>query len=135
MKKVIIGVAIVVVLGAVGYFAAKGMYGNGSSDSSDTSNTDSNSSSGSKAVATNTVKIEGFEFSPSKITVKKGTKVTWTNKDTVAHTVTQTDDKSSLNSPQLQTGKSYSFTFDTVGTFSYYCSLHPHMTGSVEVTE
>jgi len=93
------------------------------------------SSSSSTAVATDTVSISNFSFSPSSITIKKGTTVTWTNRDNVAHTVVETDGKTGPGSQSIDNGKSYSFTYNTVGTFAYHCSIHPDMTGMVTVTE
>ncbi|MET0779679.1 MAG: cupredoxin family copper-binding protein [Candidatus Saccharimonadales bacterium] len=85
---------------------------------------------------TDAVKIENFTFSPLAITVKKGTTVTWTNKDSVSHTVTADKDTATgPNSELIPQGQTYSFTFDTVGTFSYHCKPHPNMTGTVVVTE
>lgn len=92
-------------------------------------------SGSSKPTATNSVTIENFAFSPANITVKKGTTVTWTNKDSTAHTVTENDGKNGPDSSSLDQGKSYSFTYDTVGTFKYHCSFHPNMVGTVTVTE
>lgn len=91
--------------------------------------------SGTQATATNSVNIENFAFSPANITVKKGTTVTWTNKDSVAHTVTETDNLNGPKSSTLATGKSFVFTFDTAGTYHYHCSIHSEMTGTVTVTE
>lgn len=81
-----------------------------------------------------TINITGFAFSPSALTIKKGTKVTWINKDSAPHTVTSLSG-SILNSPTLNTGKSYSFTFTNTGTFDYQCNFHTSMTGSITVTE
>jgi plastocyanin len=91
------------------------------------------SSSSSKAVATDTVAIQNFAFSPETITVKVGTKVTWTNKDSAAHTVTG-DNNDGPASGTLAQGASYSFIFSKVGTFNYECSIHPSMKGTVIVT-
>ena len=77
--------------------------------------------------------IQNFSFQPPKLTVKKGTTVTWTNKDSVGHTVT--GDNGGPASALISQGQSYSFTFDTVGTFAYHCQPHPMMKGTVEVTE
>lgn len=90
------------------------------------------SSSSTTPTATSTVTIQNFDFSPSAITVKKGTTVTWINKDSSAHTVTA-DDKS-FDSGTIAAGKSYTHSFDTVGTFAYHCSIHTSMKGSVIVT-
>jgi amicyanin len=77
------------------------------------------------------VKIDNFTFSPSPLKVKIGTTVTWTNQDDIPHTVVATD--KAFKSSALDTDDSYSFTFATVGTYEYFCSLHPHMTGKIEV--
>ncbi|HEY9712347.1 MAG TPA: cupredoxin family copper-binding protein, partial [Chroococcales cyanobacterium] len=98
-------------------------------------NSNSSNSSSSTPVATNKVTIQNFAFSPADITVKKGTAVTWTNGDSVTHTVTETDSQTGPNSGDLAPGKSYSFTFDTAGTYHYHCSIHTEMTGTVTVTE
>ncbi|HEU5364413.1 MAG TPA: cupredoxin family copper-binding protein, partial [Hanamia sp.] len=100
-----------------------------------------NKSSGSNNSSTNTggtttantVVIKGFAFSPSSLTVKKGTKVTWVNNDGPAHTVTATDNGNTFNSGTINPGGSYSFTFTTTGDFNYNCSIHPQMLGSVHV--
>lgn len=83
---------------------------------------------------TTTINISGFSFSPSAVTIKKGTKVTWINKDSAPHTVTSLSG-GTLNSPTLTTGKSFSFTFTDTGTFDYQCNFHTSMTGSITVTD
>ena len=80
------------------------------------------------------VEIEDFAFTPATLTVKKGTTVKWTNKDSVSHTVTG-DESGGPDSALLAKGESYSFTFNTVGTFAYHCTPHPSMTAKVVVTE
>jgi plastocyanin len=97
------------------------------------SNSSSSSSSSSKAVATDTVAIQNFAFSPATIKVKVGTKVTWTNKDSAAHTVTG-DNSDGPASGTLAQDSSYSFTFSKAGTFTYACAIHPSMKGTVIVT-
>ena len=79
------------------------------------------------------VSIASFAFSPATMTVKKGTKVTWTNNDQAPHTVT--GDVSGPSSPTLANGASYSFIFTNEGTFQYHCNFHPSMKGTVTVTE
>lgn len=81
---------------------------------------------------TNAVSIKGFAFNPSSLTVSVGTTVTWTNDDSVAHTVTS-DSGSELTSAQIAPGQSYSHTFSTAGTFSYHCAIHPSMKAQVVV--
>jgi plastocyanin len=78
-----------------------------------------------------TVKIDNFSFTPQTLTVRAGTKVTWINKDDVPHTVTSTD--KTLKSPVLDTDEQFSHTFSAPGTNSYFCSVHPHMTGKIIV--
>ena len=77
------------------------------------------------------VKIDNFNFTPPALTIPVGTKVTWVNKDDVPHTVTS-DDKF-FGSRALDTDDKFSFTFQTTGTYSYYCSVHPKMIGKVIV--
>lgn len=88
-----------------------------------------------QAVATNEVEIEDMAFKPADITIKKGTTVTWTNKDSLSHTVTETDSQTGPNSSPLSQDESYTFTYNQAGTFTYHCSIHPEMTGKVVVTE
>jgi plastocyanin len=83
------------------------------------------------ATATNAATIKGFAFQPDVLKVEVGAKVTWTNDDTVAHTVTA--DTNSFASGNLQPAGSFSFTFTRPGTYAYHCSIHPSMHGSVVV--
>jgi plastocyanin len=85
------------------------------------------------ATAPDAVTIDNFAFGPAAITVAAGTKVTWTNRDDEPHTVTSADDPKLFKSAALDTGDSFSFTFDKPGTYRYFCSIHPHMTGTVVV--
>ena len=79
-----------------------------------------------------TIKISNFVFSPAVVTVAPGTAVTWVNEDDIPHTVVA-DDKKMFRSKVLDTGDKFTFTFATAGTFGYFCSIHPHMTGKVVV--
>jgi plastocyanin len=85
------------------------------------------------ATAPNTVIIDNFAFGPATVTVAAGTKVTWTNRDDEPHTVVSADDPRVFKSGALDTGDAFSFTFDQPGTYRYFCSIHPHMTGTVVV--
>jgi plastocyanin len=87
----------------------------------------------SPAPAAASVAIKNFAFSPSKLSIKAGTKVTWTNGDSMAHTVTS-DSGSTLNSGSIASGQSFSFTFATPGTYAYHCAFHPSMKGTITVT-
>ncbi len=80
------------------------------------------------------VQISGMAFTPSTITVKKGTKITWTNKDGYNHTVTA-DDGSTFNSGNLSDGGNFSFTPSVEGTINYHCSIHQGMKAKIVVTQ
>jgi amicyanin len=77
------------------------------------------------------VTIDNFTFSPQTLTIKAGTKVTWMNRDDIPHIIASTT--KAFKSPALDTDDSYSFTFTTAGNYEYFCTLHPHMTGTVVV--
>jgi plastocyanin len=77
------------------------------------------------------VKIDNFTFGPAELTVKAGTTVRWTNRDDIPHTVVSPDKV--FKSKVLDTDEQFSFTFSTPGTFPYFCSIHPKMTGKVVV--
>ncbi len=74
-----------------------------------------------------------FTFGPAALTVPVGTTVTWINKDDIPHTVVSTDDPKAFKSKVLDTDEKFSFTFSKPGTFPYFCSIHPKMTGKVIV--
>ncbi|MFA5967275.1 MAG: PQQ-dependent sugar dehydrogenase [Patescibacteria group bacterium] len=76
------------------------------------------------------VSIKNFAFSPATLTIPVGTKVTWKNEDAMLHTVTS---QGNFDSGNLTQGKEFSFTFNTKGTFSYICTLHPFMKGKIVV--
>jgi plastocyanin len=83
--------------------------------------------------ATRTVLIQNFSFKPAHITVKRGTRVTWINKDMTKHTATASN--GAFDSGILRPGQSYSHTFKTAGrTNKYHCEIHHSMRGSVTVT-
>ncbi len=79
------------------------------------------------------IAIKDLKFSTPTVSVKKGTTITWTNKDGIGHTVT--GDNGGPNSSLLTQDATYSYTFDKIGTYKYHCSPHPFMTGEVVVTE
>jgi amicyanin len=86
------------------------------------------------AAAGNTIQIKSFAFNPATLTVKTGTTVTWTNEDSVPHTiVTDTGAPVAISSDTLSNGASYQFTFTQPGTYAYHCSIHPSMKGTVVV--
>jgi plastocyanin len=78
------------------------------------------------------VSIQNFAFEPAGLEVARGTLVTWTNRDSTAHTVTsgtnRSPDRKFASTPIAQNG-TFSFTFGEAGTFEYYCDFHTRMTG------
>jgi amicyanin len=79
------------------------------------------------------VKIDNFSFGPATLTVAAGTTVTWINRDDIPHTVVSADDPKAFKSKVLDTDEKFSFTFSKAGTYPYFCSIHPKMTGKVVV--
>jgi len=94
----------------------------------------STNSGSSDSTAANKVEIKNYTFSPTSITVKVGTTVTWTNTDSVHHTVTA-DESEGPKSEPFGKGETYSYKFTKAGTFTYHCEPHPYMHGTVVVTE
>lgn len=85
------------------------------------------------------VVIKDRAFSPSRVTIKKGTTVKWVNKDFMGHNVVSDSNAPAGGPPQdaslLNKDQVFEFTFNTVGVFSYHCTPHPDMTGTIEVTQ
>lgn len=77
------------------------------------------------------ISIESFAFNKQTMTIALGTKVRWTNKDAVTHTVTS--DNGKFSSPNIEPGKTFDFSFNEIGTFSYHCTPHPTMIGTITV--
>lgn len=77
------------------------------------------------------VKIDNFTMSPKTITVAPGTTVRWTNADDIPHTIVSDDH--AFKSKVLDTGDQFAYTFATAGSYNYFCSIHPHMTGTIVV--
>jgi plastocyanin len=133
---------LVIALLAVAFVGACG--GNDNSSSSDTPSSPTTTTTPVADKATVTMKL--IAFKPDAITVAAGTAVTWKQTDPGFHTVTSgtveqgtggvtEKPDGAFDSGQLATGKTFSFTFTTPGTYSYFCSVHPAtMRGSVQVT-
>ena len=81
--------------------------------------------------ATIEVKIDNFTFNPQQVTVHPGDTVTWVNHDDIPHTVMSKGQV--FRSRALDSDDTFSFTFTAPGSFAYFCSLHPHMTGTIVV--
>ena len=77
------------------------------------------------------VKIDNFSFGPQTLMVSVGTTVVWTNRDDIPHTVVSTDGV--FKSKVRDTDEKFSYTFTKAGTYPYFCSVHPKMTGKVVV--
>ena len=100
------------------------------SGSTDTTSADAPSDAPAEATAP---VIEGFAFDPQEISITVGDEVTWTNNDGTAHTVSADDD--SFDSGNLDSGATFSQTFDEAGEFAYHCNIHSSMTGTVTVSD
>jgi plastocyanin len=77
--------------------------------------------------------IDHFAYDPETLTVPAGTKVTWLNHDDVPHTATSSATPRAFDSGAVDTDETYSTVFASRGTFTYFCALHPHMTGTIVV--
>ncbi|OLE14075.1 MAG: amicyanin [Acidobacteria bacterium 13_1_20CM_4_56_7] len=77
------------------------------------------------------VRVDNFTFGPDTLTVPVNSTVTWVNKDDVPHTIASSDRV--FKSKALDTDDKYSYTFAKVGTYAYYCSIHPKMVGKIVV--
>ena len=135
-----LAIAVVALLALAGCGSIANSYGNASKHKSTSGGAAAAmpaASSPAAAVAPatgHTVAIQNFAFAPQTLTVKAGTKVTWTNSDSTPHTVTSTDGPSTSASPnglfdsgQLASGASFSFTFAKAGTYYYECTIHASM--------
>jgi len=79
------------------------------------------------------VQIVNFQFNPPALTVKAGTKVTWTNKDSATHSIKDTSQLATPVSPDLGMDSTFSITYGQPGSYSYICGIHQYMSGSVQV--
>ena len=79
----------------------------------------------------------GF-YIPLNLEAPAGTAVTWVNDDSVPHNIQSQDDDGRVtdlfNSPPMDTGDRFEFTFEEEGTYSYFCSFHPWRVGTVTIT-
>ncbi len=86
---------------------------------------------GTASIETPSIEISKFAFAPKEITVAPGTKVTWINHDETPHAISAAD--KTFLSKAMDTDDRYEYTFASEGDFSYFCTLHPFMTGIVHV--
>jgi amicyanin len=149
MNKTVVGVFVaIVVLASIGV-AAMNMNKKDDSSNNTTSQTTetqaetqnqthaSEQNTQNQTESTSDVTIKNSAYSPAKITVKVGSKVTWTNQDSMQHNVAPDEDYGDefRGSELLNRGETYSFTFNQPGTYTYHCTPHPFMHGTVVVTE
>jgi len=88
--------------------------------------------SASAAPRDNRIEIKDFAFTPQTITVKSGERITWINHDEEPHTVVSVE-KQFKKSPALDTDEEFSVITGAPGTYTYFCSVHPKMTGTIVV--
>jgi plastocyanin len=125
-NKIIIGVVLVViVIGGLYYFNKKQYQ----PTQQQPVNQQTATQKPENKVEANAITIENFSFNPSTLTVKQGTKVVWTNKDSATHTIKA----DTFNSQDIAQGGTFEFTFDKKGSFDYSCGIHPSMKGKVIV--
>jgi plastocyanin len=89
---------------------------------------------GSSGAGQNKIEIKDFAFNPQTIKVKSGEKITWINRDEEPHTVVSVE-KQFKKSSALDTDQEFTITAGAPGTYTYYCSVHPKMTGTIVVTQ
>ena len=143
MKNILVALVILVIIGAGTYYFVfndtdkSSGYGLESSQNTqptpDISVTTSNNPEIS-TVGEVTINIKNFSFNPQIIIIKKGTKVTWVNNDSVRHSVVSSGNNL-FNSPLISQGQSFSFVFTNALSVDYYCGPHPTMKGKIVVTD
>ena len=85
------------------------------------------------AAGAHDIVVDNFSFAPAAASVPVGSTITWTNRDDVPHNIVSTE--RTFKSPVLDTGERFTHRFDAPGTYKYFCSLHPKMTGQIVVTQ
>jgi plastocyanin len=80
-----------------------------------------------------TIVIDNFSFSPAQLSVAAGSTVTWENHDDMPHTIVNDATPREFRSAPIDSGEHFSQTFAKPGTYKYFCSIHPHMTGMIVV--
>lgn len=106
------------------------------SSGTNTDKSDTTDTAKSEVIESSNVTYKNFDVAPKTIKVKKGTTVTWTNEDSAKHDVTPDTETAEFKASELfGKGETYKVTFNTVGKYTYYCSPHPYMKGTIEVVE
>jgi len=130
-NKIIIGaILVVIVIGGFLYFTQKQYQTSQPQPSTQASSMQQAATQPAQTgTEAGTVTISNFAFNPATLTIKQGTKVTWTNQDSAAHKIKS----ATFNSGDINQGEKFEFTFDSKGSFDYSCSIHPSMTGKIVV--
>ncbi len=125
-SKILIGIIIVLVIGG-------GIFWYVTTNNSQQQNTMNQTqvTPTTTSMGKNQIQIQNFKFSPDTLTVKVGDGVTWTNNDSIDHSATADDN--SFDTGLIATGKSGNITFNKAGTYTYHCSIHPTMKGTIIV--
>ena len=89
---------------------------------------------GSSGAGQNKIEIKDFAFNPQTVTVKSGEKITWINRDEEPHTIVSVE-KQFKKSTALDTDQQFAITAGAPGTYTYFCSVHPKMTGTIVVVK
>ena len=134
-KKLLIGIVIIgVLIIAIGafYFYKQYTPSQTFTDTSQPTPLPDASQPSPDASQTNNIEIANSAFSPAELTIKVGDTITWTNRDSASHTVTS-DSGTEISSDSLSNGQTYSYTFNTAGTFEYHCTIHPSMKAKIIV--
>lgn len=134
--KVFIAISVVALVGVAAFVIIRGLSQDSPAAGPAVNEVNSSVTGGEQDSSAVSIEISNFAYAPSKRTVKKGTTVTWTNRDRMEHDIAPDNPTASFaKSPLLGRGESYSVTFHEVGTYTYHCSPHPYMTGEIEVVE
>lgn len=129
----LVAVLIILVVAAA-FFMSNPVNNPSPSGNQGTNNTNPSGGQG-PTTSTASVSIKNLAFDPTPINIAAGTTVTWTNNDSVTHTVTSDSDSSeSFDSGHLAPGATFTHTFNNAGTISYHCTIHPFMHGQVIVS-
>jgi plastocyanin len=132
MKNLLAVTSLAVALAAAGCGSSDNSGSSSSTDAMSTSSTAGSSTTSVQPTGGNVaVDVKGFAFTPTSLTVKKGTKVEWENYDSVAHDVVADD--GTFKSGSLNKGDKFSYTADKPGTYSYVCTFHPNMKATLTV--
>jgi len=137
MKKITVAVVVIFVLGTLvggGYLLAKKLQTGVNAPEETTEPTSTEASSQTPPITLDaeqpeTITIKEFTFNPDRLTIKKGTTVTWINNDSATHKISS----DSFNSQNFNKGEKFEFQFNETGTFDYICGIHPSMKGTIIV--